>query len=369
MAGTGEHHPGAVIAHETYGTLYGPGGVDNPVRLDPVVFHARGVGGSIGLGEVVVAALQRAVGAAVVDPEHGGARQHPAAGRLDLGNQMVDIGRARLPVEALPLPQRSTADAVALVADQHRLPGACQRQRGGQPGDPAADHQRVGEGVDLVVVVRIGLHRGAPQTGCAPDDRLIEAVPGLQPAEEKGLVVEPGRQEAADEVVGLHHVEPQRADVVLREGFEAFVQFNHRCAVVGVALGLALVGLDQRAGLFWPGRENPARAMVFKRAAEQLDPAGKQGRGEAVALVALINAAVEGEGQRPVAVDQAAFAQAQRLGQARGHWPSSAVSAAEDFASLAGLSVFQKSAAMVAPVTSWVRVWRWTTIHDRHPSA
>ena len=94
MPGAGEHHPGAVVAHEPHGALDRAGGVDDPVSLNPVVLHPRGVRPTVSLGEVVVAALQRAVGAAVVDPEHGGARQHPAAGRLDLGNQMVDVGRA-----------------------------------------------------------------------------------------------------------------------------------------------------------------------------------------------------------------------------------------------------------------------------------
>ena len=187
MAGAGKHHAGAVIALEADGAFDRAGGVDDVAGLDAVVFHTGRVGPTIGFGEVVMASLDRAKCACVVDAEHGGARQdkRPPAASISRAQMVRRSLRPALPVKALTLPERRTAHAVAFLADHHRLPGLRQRQRRRQARDTAADDQRVGVGVNLVVVVGVSGQGRAAQTGGATDDGLIEPVPRLQAPERR----------------------------------------------------------------------------------------------------------------------------------------------------------------------------------------
>ena len=70
-------------------------------------------------------------------------------------------------------------------------------------------------GVNLVVVVRVGGQGRTSQTGGAPNDRLVQPVPRLKTTEKERFVVETGWQEPTDQVVDLHQIHVERANMVL----------------------------------------------------------------------------------------------------------------------------------------------------------
>ena len=82
--------------------------------------------------------------------------------------------------------------------------------------------------------------------------------------------------------------------MVLAGGVQAFEQFDCRGPRVGFLRG-TFPELYQRIGLFRPGRENAARAMILERPAYQALAVGKQGRGKRVAVISGHPAAVPAE--------------------------------------------------------------------------
>ena len=71
--------------------------------------------------------------------------------------------------------------------------------------------------------------------------------------------------------------------------------------------------LDQRVRLFRTGAEDAARPVIFERAADQPHAIGQQRRGQRVARVPGIAAAVEGEIEAARPIDDAADGKAERL--------------------------------------------------------
>src|SRR3546814_11413739 len=63
---------------------------------------------------------------------------------------------------------------------------------------------------------------------------------------------------------------------------------------------------DQRVGLLDAGGEQAAWAVVLEAATVEVDAAGEQRGGEGVAGEALVAPPIEGEAERPAAVDEAA---------------------------------------------------------------
>ena len=102
-----------------------------------------------------------------------------------------------------------------------------------------------------------------------------------------------------------HHVKCQRRPAVLALRLEAVVELGGGGARVRLAPG-AGAQLDDRVRLLRAGREDAARPVVLERAADQRDAVGQQRRGERIAGMALVGAAVELEQQRLAAVDEAA---------------------------------------------------------------
>ena len=218
MSCAGQHNARAVVAFEPDRPLDCAGGVDDVCRLYAVVFHPCRMRLTVGFGEVIVATLNSAKSACIVDPKHSCSRQQAPARCFDLAAQVVHVIRARLTIKALTLPQRRTTHAVALFANDNRLPGLGQRQCSGQPSNPTPDDERVCVGVNFVIVVWVRCHRRAAQTSSPANDRLVQPIPRLQTTKKEGLVVKTRWQEPADQVVDLHQVHIQRTDVVLGKG-------------------------------------------------------------------------------------------------------------------------------------------------------
>ena len=164
------------------------------------------------------------------------------------------------------------------------------------------------------IVVGIGLVGRDAEAGRGADVRFVEALPGgLRPHE--GLVVEAGRKHRRGEVVDRADVEGERRPAVLRCRGQPVIELLHGGADIRrLARGVAL-DLDQRVGLFRAGRQDAARAMVFERAADEMDAVGEQRRGQRVALDAGVGLAVEGEA-RGLACEAAG------AGDADWRWPS-----------------------------------------------
>ena len=132
---------------------------------------------------VIVDALERGIGAVVVDAKHGGARQDAHVGqrgqlRGDVGDP---VGGAAL-VERAGLGDQPAAEAEVLLAQHDARAGPARRQRGHQPRGAAADHQHVAMQERLLVGVGVVGAGGAAEPGGAADQRLVDLLPERRPA-------------------------------------------------------------------------------------------------------------------------------------------------------------------------------------------
>ena len=301
--GAGQHDAGTVVVAEHQRALDGAGrnhasfGVDAPQALARLVLRRH--------RHVVVDALQRRIGAVVVDAEHRGARQDAhIRQRRQLGGDMGDpVGRAAL-VEGAGVGDQPAAEAEVLLAQHDARTGPARRQRGHQPRRTAADHQHVAMQERLLVGVRVGGAGGAPEPGGAADQRLVDLFPERGRPHE-GLVVEAGGQDRSEHGVDRQQIEAQRRPAVLAGGDETIVKLGGGGARVGLATR-ALPQLHQRVRLLRPRREDAARAVIFERPADQVHAVRQQRRRQRVAAMAAVGAAVEREGERLRAIDRAA---------------------------------------------------------------
>ena len=134
-------------------------------------------------GEMVVDALDRAIGALVVDAIDRGARHQPhgvEAGKL--GEGALDPVERRRAIQAGPLGQEPPAEAEILLGEDHAGAGARRGERRHEARRAGADHQHVAMGVGLLVAVGVGVERGAAKPGAAPDQRLVELASRSPPA-------------------------------------------------------------------------------------------------------------------------------------------------------------------------------------------
>src|SRR4051812_24339863 len=160
-------------------------------------------------------------------------------------------------------------------------------------------------GVAMQVAIGIGPSRRAAEAGGTADKRLVDLGPPRGRPEE-GLVVEAGRQEGREEVVGGSDVEAERRPAVLARGGEAVIELDLGGAQVGIAAPPRPLELDQGTGLLRPRGHDTARSVVLEAAADQVDAVGEKRRGQRVAGEAAVGLAVKGEGERARAVDPAA---------------------------------------------------------------
>src|SRR5690606_15080100 len=149
----------------------------------------------------------------------------------------------------------------------------------------------------------------------APDQALVQVPERGRPHE--SLVVEPGRKERREHVARLAEIEPQRWPAVLAARRESREDLDLRGAHIGLGARPG-AELDQGVRLLGTGAEDAARPMILEAAPDQVDAVGEQGRGQGVTGKAGVAPAVEGEADRPGAIDPAAARVA-----ARAHEPAS----------------------------------------------
>ena len=199
------------------------------------------------------------------------------------------------------------AAELGLLVEQHdAVAGARRGAGGGEARGPGADDGDFAMAMLVGVMVGVGIGRGDAEAGGAADRRLVEVLPGARRPDE-GLVVEAGGEKRRQRAVDGHRVALQRRPGVLRFGAQALVDLDLRRAQIGRHAALAGVDRDQRVRLLRAERHRPARAVVFERAAHQVDAVGDQRGGERVAGNALIALAVEAEADGARTVDATAL--------------------------------------------------------------
>ena len=285
--------------------------------------HAGGVEPCLTGVEVVGHPLERGQHVVVEDARQCGPGHDPDVGH---GSEFsFDAGDPRIGVLTVDgdriAQQRSTAQAVLFDQD-HARAGLGGRAGGLQASGTRADNDNIGVLIVRIIAADIGAFIADPEPGRPPDHRLDQAVPETR-ADEEGLVVEARREEPRQQRVDRAQIEAQRREGVDRLGGQALTQFGHGCAVVGLARApfrFGNVAIDERIGLFDPGGDNPARAVILERTADEVHAVGQQRRSHGITAVALIGPAVKGEAQRLAAIDAAALGLTEFLA----HWPSSA---------------------------------------------
>ena len=247
--GAGQHDARPVVIAEDDGPL------DRARRQHRALGHdapqplARRMRGR--LGDMIVDALDRGVGAAVVDALHGGAAQDAAIGQaLELHlRRLHPIGRGT-PVDLVTLREQPPTEAEILLAQHHPRAGSrggeCRRQTRG----PTADHQHVAKGVSLFIVIRVRRLRCAAEPRGAADGRLVELLPeGGRPHE--GLVVEAGAEDRREDLVRRQQVEAQRRPAILARRGKPVIKLDSRRPGVRFA-PRTRPQLDQRVRLLGP---------------------------------------------------------------------------------------------------------------------
>ena len=250
---------------------------------------------------MIVDALDRGIGAAVVDALHGGAAQDAAIGQaLELRLCRLHPIERGTPVDLVTLREQPPAKAEILLAQDHPRAGSrggeCRRQTRG----PAADHQHVAKGVGLFIVIRVRRLRCAAEPRGAADGRLVELLPeGGRPHE--GLVVEAGAEDRREDLVRRQQVEPQRRPAILARRGKPVIKLDGRGPGVRLA-PRTRPQFDQRVRLLGPRRQDSARTMIFERTADQTHAVGEESRGERIALEAreLLAVEAEADGLRPI---------------------------------------------------------------------
>ena len=178
--------------------------------------------------------------------------------------------------------------------------------------------------VHVLVAIRIGRGRRPAQAGGAADQPLVHAPPpALRPHE--SLVVEPRREQRAEDAIQRPQIEADGRPAVLAPSSQAVVQLDLGGAHVGLGARVA-AQLHERVRLLGTCAEDAARAVILEAAPDQMDAIRQQRRSERVAGVALVAGAVEGEMQRLPPIDPTPAVQAVRLSLAiaRAHGVSSA---------------------------------------------
>src|SRR5690625_4221038 len=100
---------------------------------------------------------------------------------------------------------------------------------------------------------------------------------------------------------------------MLRLRPQAVEEFHLRCPLIGIGARI-LTQLYQGIGLLGTGRKDPAGPVILEAARDQVNAVRQEGRGQGVARMPLVAAAVEGEAEALRAVEQTTFWQAETLG-------------------------------------------------------
>jgi hypothetical protein len=303
--GARQHHTRAVVVAESDRPLDGAGGEHDPGRPDDAQIAPRQ--GRIGSREVVGDLLVEPDDIGVVEAESGGPGQYP-----DTLQRRDPLVQPRAGGFALDGPGRGQGRAAKrkILLDQHDVEAVARRQfRRGQSGRAGADDEQVAMVMNDVVAVRIGRTRGIAHAGGAADEFLEEhPLAGAAAEPDEGLVVEPRRQEPAEQIVHPANVEADIRPGVLAPRRQTLAQLDLGRLGVRLAPG-AGADRDQGATFLRARRHDAARAVILEAAPQDALAVGHQGRGQGVARQSLHGAAIPGESQRPGAVDDAALAE------------------------------------------------------------
>ena len=155
---------------------------------------------------------------------------------------------------------------------------------------------------------RVRRGRSRPEPGETPDQRLPKW-PGVAAAAperglDKGLVVEPCRQDPPQKLERRQQVEAGAWHPVHRPGLQPLDQRHRRRQ--RVRLLDRAEHMHEGVRFFWPGRHDAARPVQLEAAADHVDAIGEQRRSQRVARVAMEASAIEAEAEPPRAVDGAA---------------------------------------------------------------
>ena len=303
---TGQHDARNVVARKRDQPLDGTGGeydaldADDPQPLGEAAEERALRGGE---------RLHGAEHAVAVRAEDGSARQ--AAHRRHTGERSND---ALAPGAPARIEQRAASEHHVLLGEQHPQAAAAETVRRREPRGSRPDDQHI-----RMLMQRLGGCRvladdrfQAPQTRGATDQRLVDALPGPTRGHE-GLVVEPSRQKAAEQIVGGEQIPPQGRPAVLTHRHQPFAQCQRRGETVGLAPGRPH-HVDQRAGLLGTGGHDAARPVVLEASADQALSVREQRRGERVSRLTAQRTAVEVKTDGTGGVGQQALGNAARAG-------------------------------------------------------
>ena len=150
---------------------------------------------------MIVDPLQRAIGAAVIDAEHGrAAHDADVRQRGEFGQRAGKPIGCRHAVDRAAVAEQPAAEREILFAQDDAGASAAGGKCCRKAGRSAAGDQHVAMRPRLVVVVGIGLPGAAAEAGGAADRRLVDRLPEFRRPHE-GLVVEAGHEDRREQLV------------------------------------------------------------------------------------------------------------------------------------------------------------------------
>ena len=258
-----------------------------------------------------------AIGAAVVDTEHGAAR-HQAHVRqaCEFVNNAARPDMARIAADFLTFCKQTTAETEVLIADDDARTRTRRHQCRCQTRRACSDDEHVAERVGMFVTVRITNAGAAAQTSGATDDGLIELFPEARWPHE-GLVIKAGDEDRAQQRIDRQNIEFQRRPVVLAPRLKPVIELDGGGFGVGFA---ARTGpqLHERVRLLGARAQYAPGTMILEAASDNTRAFREQRGRQRISGTARGRFPVEAKTKRLRAVDEAAARQPEGLGATHG---------------------------------------------------
>src|SRR5260221_8712425 len=253
-----------------------------------------------------------AIGAAVVDTEHGAAR-HQAHVRqaCEFVNNASRPDMARPAADSLAFCKQPAAKTEVLITADPARTRRPRHQCRCQPRRACSDDEHVAERVGLFVTVRITNAGAAAQTGGATDDGLIELFPEARWPHE-GLVIKAGDEDRAQQRIDRQNIEFQRRPVVLAPRLKPLIELDRGGFGVGFA---ARTGpqLHERVRLLGARAQYTPGTMILEAASDNTRAFREQRGLQRISGKALGRFPVEAKAKRLLPSDEAAARQPEGL--------------------------------------------------------